>query len=202
MNYLAHLALAQPTSESVHGNLLGDFMKGSSIEQFSMPVQRGLQNHRFVDKYTDHHPEIHSVKNKFSAERRRFAAIIIDVSFDHYLIRHWSRFYEQSFAQFCEQRYALLEQALPYMPVTMQSTVNSLLKHRWLDVYATPQGLSGALDNTATRIRFKHRFSGSIEEVLKHYHVLEQTFLSFYPQLMRSVSEQKIESGHESGGSY
>ena len=77
----------------------------------------------------------------------------------------------------------------------MHRTVTSMLKHRWLDVYSTPEGLARALDNTAARIRFQHRFSGSIFEVMQHYEPLEQAFLDFYPQLMQAVDSENIESG-------
>ncbi|QPG04699.1 DUF479 domain-containing protein [Salinimonas marina] len=195
MNYLAHLALAQPTSASVQGNLLGDFMRGCQHEHFDFDVQCGLNNHRFVDRFTDEHAKIREAKSWFSSQRRRFAGIILDVSFDHFLISHWSQFYTQSFERFCEQRYALLQPALADMPLSMQRTVTSMLKHRWLDVYRTPEGLARALDNTAARIRFRHAFTGSIDEVMQHYAALKQTFLDFYPQLMQAVVSANIESG-------
>lgn len=195
MNYLAHLALAQPTSASVQGNLLGDFMRGYHPEHFDLAVQRGLKNHRFVDRYTDQHPKVRLAKSYFSSQRRRFAGIILDISFDHFLINHWSRFYTQPFEHFCEQRYALLQPDLRAMPPSMHRTVTSMLKHRWLGVYSTPEGLARALDNTAARIRFQHRFSGSIFEVMQHYEPLEQAFLDFYPQLMQAVDSENIESG-------
>ena len=76
MNYLAHLYLAQPESSSRFGNLLGDFMRGSRPEMFSRPVQRGLANHRWVDKFTDSHDAVTSIKRKISPSRRRFVVIV------------------------------------------------------------------------------------------------------------------------------
>ena len=86
MNYLAHLHLSQPNGESRFGNLLGDFMHGVQPHTYSRLVQAGLANHRLVDKFTDQHAQVIQAKQLFSARRRRFAGIIVDVSFDHFLI--------------------------------------------------------------------------------------------------------------------
>jgi len=61
MNYLSHLFLAEQITqdaEEILGNLMGDFVKGRLAEQYSPAVMRGLELHRQVDAYTDHHPQV------------------------------------------------------------------------------------------------------------------------------------------------
>lgn len=193
MNYLAHLALAQPNATSRFGNLLGDFMRGTNACDFADDVQRGLANHRLVDKFTDNHPLIKQARRKFSPARRRFGGIIIDVTFDHFLQRHWQQFYQQSFDAFVAEVYLQLPGQLPHMPVAMQQMVGSMLHHQWLGQYRHLSHVARALDNTAGRIRFTHQFHGSIEEVEQHYPALEATFLEFYPQLQAHVENIALE---------
>ena len=55
MNYLAHLYLAEDTPESIIGNLLGDFVKGSAINDYSEGIKAGIKLHRKIDLFTDSH---------------------------------------------------------------------------------------------------------------------------------------------------
>lgn len=199
MNYLAHLFLAQPTPESCFGNLLGDFMRGVRPQDFSQPVRQGLANHRLVDRETDTHAQVLACKALFSPARRRFAGIIVDIVFDHFLIKHWSQFSAVPFDEFCHQRYTLLHQQIPAMPESMQHTVTGMVKHEWLKVYRQLDGVSRALDNTAARIRFRHQFAGSIDEVLQHYTTLESAFLAFFPELAHTVAHQNLEISVSAG---
>lgn len=88
MNYLAHLFLADDTPESLLGNLLGDFMKGVVKEQFSNSIQQGIELHRKIDSYTDSHPVVRNAKHLISLERRRYAGVLLDVFYDHFLAKY------------------------------------------------------------------------------------------------------------------
>lgn len=193
MNYLAHLALAQPNAASRFGNLLGDFMRGANVCEYADDVQRGLANHRLVDKFTDNHSLIKQARRNFSPARRRFGGIILDVTFDHFLQRHWQQFHQQPFETFTDEVYRQLPGQLPRMPAAMQQMVGSMLHHQWLNQYQHLSHVARALDNTAGRIRFTHQFFGSIEEVEQHYSALEVTFLEFYPQLQAHVHDVGLE---------
>ena len=92
MNYLAHLVLSQPHADSYFGNLLGDFRRGVKVTAFSESVQAGVTNHLLVDKFTDSHPAVIAAKQQVSTQRRRFAGILLDICFDHFLLVHWQRF--------------------------------------------------------------------------------------------------------------
>ena len=46
MNYLAHLFLSEGTPESLIGNLLGDFVKGSAVNVYPEEIIKGIDLHR------------------------------------------------------------------------------------------------------------------------------------------------------------
>ena len=193
MNYLAHLFLARPTADSCFGNLLGDFRRGVDLNCYSDAVRAGVANHIFVDKFTDSHSSVRQARGEVSAGRRRFAGIMLDVLFDHFLIKHWSLYSEESFTAFTQRAYDCLERRVSVMPESMQAMVRSMLTHRWLDTYTHLRGVEQALERTASRIRFKHNFHGSIEDVQQNYAVFEQTFLTFFPQLLAAVRQHGVE---------
>ena len=193
MNYLAHLFLARPTADSCFGNLLGDFRRGVDLNSYSNAVRAGVANHIFVDKFTDSHNIVRQARSEVSAGRRRFAGIMLDVLFDHFLIKHWSLYSEESFTVFGQRAYDCLGRRVSIMPENMQAMVGSMLTHRWLDTYSHLQGVERALERTASRIRFKHNFHGSIEDVQQNYALFEQTFLTFFPQLLAAVRQHGVE---------
>ena len=95
------------------GNLLGDFMRGVREPDLPEAVRLGLHNHRLVDRFTDHHPLVIESRALFSPQRRRFAGVALDVLFDHFLIRHWSRFHDTPLAQAIDKDYRLLRRRRP-----------------------------------------------------------------------------------------
>lgn len=189
MNYLAHLYLAQSTADSHFGNLLGDFGGKRIANDLPMTVKRGLDNHYFVDRFTDNHKMVIQAKQLFSPQRKRFAGIAIDVVFDHFLIQHWQRFNQIPLEDFKTQSYQLLRQRIDYMPARMQRVVTSMVNNDWFKEYETTTGIGTALDNIAKRIRFTNRFSGAIEDIERHYGQLEMVFLEFFPQLIEHVND-------------
>lgn len=90
MNYLAHCALAAPDPAARVGAILGDFMRGVDPDGVPPPIWRGVLHHRAVDVATDAHPATRRAIRKLPLEWRRFGGILLDVYFDHLLIRHWT----------------------------------------------------------------------------------------------------------------
>ncbi|EUC68547.1 MAG: ACP phosphodiesterase [Alcanivorax borkumensis] len=193
MNYLAHLSLAQPTVSSKVGNVLGDFMRGVDVSELTGPLRRGLDNHRLVDHFTDHHPWVTSQRRTFSSGRRRFAGVALDVLFDHFLWQHWVRFYDVPREQAIAHHYRQLEQGLPLMHGPMQQRVERLIAFDLLNQYGDLTKVGEALDVIAARIRFANSFGGIIEEIGSRYRELEEGFLTFYPQLQAKVRESGLE---------
>ena len=193
MNYLAHLALAQPNHHSLVGNLLGDFCKGVPLNSLPATILAGLANHRAVDRFTDQHPLVRQSRLLFSAQRRRFAGIALDVLFDHFLIRHWQQFYPQPFTQYKHQLYRQLADAEPLMPLAMQRTMQSVRSDDWFGSYQHLPTVAIALERIAKRIRFSNQFSGVLADITPNYASLEHTFLLFYPQLQQHIAQLALE---------
>lgn len=193
MNYLAHAALAMPTQYSLVGNLLGDFCKGVCVEKLHPAIKAGLYNHRATDRFTDTHPLVKAAKARFSPARRRFAAVALDVLFDHFLISHWQQFYPEPFSEYKAGLYLKLNKAMPLMPAPMQTTMQRVCSNDWFASYQQLPRLGQALDHIAGRIRFANNFAGIISEISPRYARLEHDFLQFYPQLQQHLQQLALE---------
>lgn len=198
MNYLAHLLLAEASTESRIGNLLGDFAHGVVLSELPPAVKAGLQRHRAVDRFTDQASEVLTAKTLFSQSRRRFAGIALDMLFDHLLIKHWALYQSQPFARYKTELYQQLRQDLPQMPAAMAGTVRLLVQYDWFGQYQDLTQLGRALDRIANRIRFSHQFDGVINEIRPQLPQLEALFLQFFPRLQLFVAELGPELAEES----
>ncbi len=193
MNYLAHLLLAQPNTDSRIGNLLGDFYHGIRLPQLSPAVTAGLYNHRAVDWFTDRHPEVRAARLLFSPAMRRFAPIALDMLFDFCLIKHWNRFYDTEFNHYKTQLYQNLQQDLVQMPENMARTFAKVTTQDWFGSYASIEGIAHALRQMTRRGRLTARYAKIANEIPALQAQTEAVFLSFFPQLQQFVQDAAIE---------
>ena len=169
------------------GNLMGDFRKYLRDTLLPDALQGAIAAHCRVDLYTDNHIIIKELKPIFSSPRRRLAGLIIDVSFDHFLSRHWQLFNCIERGEFIRKAYRCLSEQLWMMPPPMQRTVTAMIEQDWLGSYEQIEGVERALDGIARRIRFRNCLQGAGVEVRDNYATLENAFLEFYPQLQEYV---------------
>src|SRR5262245_27969290 len=90
MNWLAHLLLSEPTSAFRIGSLLPDFVRPPLLAGLPIDFQRGIECHRRIDAFTDAHPIVRRSVGRFVPPYRRFAGILVDVFYDHFLARDWT----------------------------------------------------------------------------------------------------------------
>ena len=193
MNYLAHLYLSQDNGLSKAGNLMADFLKQADMSIQPEAVLRGIKNHQATDKFTDSHLLITNLRTEFDPTFRRFVPIMLDVSFDHMLAKHWEEFHEQELEQFTSEAHQQLAEAEHYMPELMSNRLRGMAKHGWLAGYISPIAIEKTLISISQRIRFKNNLDQAYKEVLNQYDVIEETFNSFFPELVQHIQSLQIE---------
>ena len=182
MNYLAHLYLSPPEEDALLGSLLGDFVKGAIGEHYAPPVAQAIRLHRKLDSFTDAHAAVQRSKSRISRARRRYAGIMIDMFYDHFLARSWAEFHTEPLPAFAARVYALLERRHAELPETMRSVAQRMAAHDWLASYARAEVIHGALDRIGSRLRRANRLAGAGEELLADYAGFEADFRAFLPE--------------------
>lgn len=154
MNYLAHLYLSDRDALHRLGNLGGDWIKGR-IEGLDLPRRMldGVRRHRWIDTTTDRHPALKDAHQLFSPHRRRAVPIILDVVFDHLLIRHWDCFTRQPLGAFLDDCYAGLDATRDHWPEAGRPVLDSLVRRQWLENYQDPAIVAASLDRISARLR-------------------------------------------------
>ena len=190
MNFLAHFHLAWPDEGLVAGALEGDYYKGLLRGDLPPPIERGVKLHRAIDAYTDSHPAIAELRQHFPAELRRYAGILIDLSFDHYLSCHWNDFSELPLPNFNEGVYRILlahEQALSE---GAQRMIARLVEYDILGLYGDWETVPASAARIGERFRRHNPFTDVERHLAPARDNMEQAFLAFYPDLL-SFSAQK-----------
>jgi len=108
MNYLAHLFCSPGSPDVQLGSFIADFVKGRVDGRFPRAVAEGIRDHRKADLFTDSHEFFSASRRLISRERRRFAGVIIDVLYDHFLTTGWDRYASVGLDEFVGTVYANL----------------------------------------------------------------------------------------------
>jgi acyl carrier protein phosphodiesterase len=184
MNYLAHAFLAKSSDEFLIGSIIGDFVKGSVGQTYSSDITNGILFHRHVDTFADTHHLSLASRSLFSKQRRRYAGIIIDICYDHFLSKHWSSYADTELSGFIERVYSALTRYRRILPPKLQAVLPRMFKQNWLACYRTLEGVDITLNRIAKRIMRENYLNGSIDEVMDNYQQLEINFLDFFPDLL------------------
>jgi acyl carrier protein phosphodiesterase len=189
MNYLAHLYLAGEDTESVLGSLMGDFVKGRVDPARPPALRHAILQHRRIDSFTDAHPLVRRSKQRICPEFRRYAGILVDVFYDHFLADQWRRYTEVPLDEFADAVYAQVNRHLPTLPPRMQQSMRYMTANDLLRTYRTVDGIRQALQGIETRLRRPSRLGEAVIELERAYPALRGDFTEFFPQLIRFVAD-------------
>ena len=181
--------LSNRDRHSIIGNLMGDFRRHLNGRALPEAVMGGIENHQRVDKFTDGHIEVRELKVCFSGKRRRFAGIILDLAFDHFLAVHWQRYSTEPLDEFIGYCYSCLVDGMDLMPERMQRAVKYMIREDWLGSYRDLSGIEVALNRLSRRIRFDNHLEGAVEEVVSNYALIESGFEAFFPELIKYIQD-------------
>lgn len=183
MNYLAHLLLAGPEDASRVGNLMGDFVKGrpeSLREDYPAAVVDGIMMHRRLDRFTDDHPTFRAARELLAPERRRFAGIVVDIFFDHFLTVHWTTFSPQPLPHFLDEIYSTLERRRDWLSEQLAGILPRMREENWLMSYGTIDGLALTFERISERSPRTAPIRGATDDLVAHYQSFDRAFHEFF----------------------
>ena len=191
MNYLAHLYLSEPTEEAWLGSLLGDFVKGPLDGRYGEEITRAIALHRKIDSFTEAHPVVLQSKERVSAGRRRYAGIMIDMFYDHFLAKYWHEFQDEPLDEFSAKIYAILGQRHAMLPERLQQMAPHMAQWDWLGSYADVGSICTALNRMGQRLTRENGLLNSTDELVANYKQLEADFRAFLPEVLRFARSQR-----------
>jgi len=190
MNYLAHLHIAASTNTNFSGNFLGDFVKGNPDGLFPREIVQGIRLHRYVDSFTDKHPQVLAAKLLFPKALRRYAPIALDMFWDHFLARHWTTFHDLTLAEFCqlaEQKIINETQASDVtLPERFERINGWVWQDKWLESYQKIENIEYALKRMATRSERMAPLAETGNVLKENYAELSIVFFALYADVLKA----------------
>jgi acyl carrier protein phosphodiesterase len=180
MNFLAHQYLSKHEEELMIGNFIADAVKGKNFEAFSPGVIQGIKMHREIDAFTDKHHITKISAARLMPRYKKYAGVIIDVFYDHFLAANWEHYHHESLADFADKVYQLMHQHLPSLPAKTQYMLPYMIQHNWLLNYSKIEGIQSTLTGMASRTSFVSNMQFAAEELTLYYQDFDQEFKLFF----------------------
>ena len=154
-------------------------------------VREGVRLHQAVDAFTDFRPVVMRSKERCKPPFRRYAGILVDVYYDHFLARRWEEFHpDEPLEAFAERMYLTLERHPEAMTASLRRAVPRMRRHNWLVGYREEAGIGRTLAGIGARLRRENPLDRGLAPLRASFDALEQDFLEFFPALSAHIAEQ------------
>ena len=191
MNFLAHIFLSGDEEELLIGNFIADSVKGKQSALYSPGIAKGIKLHRLIDSYTDSHPLVAETKARLRPRYRKFAPVIGDMFYDHFLAANFKLYGTQQLEAYTQHIYRLIQRHFHLLPLRVQHMFPHMMRHNWLLSYAQVEGIGQALTGMSRRAAFESGMETATEELLENYALYASEFAAFFPELVQYVEEVK-----------
>ncbi len=189
MNFLAHIYLSGNNEELMVGNFIGDFVKGNQLDAYNNEIQQGIRLHRAIDHYTDTHDVVLQSKIKLREKYRHYAPVIVDVYYDHFLAKNWTKFSAVPLEEFTSQFYDTISNYYDVIPKGAIHMLSYMSKDNWLYNYQFIEGMDKALTGMSRRTKFDSKMEEASKSLQEHYDELSKEFFTFFPDLQNHVKQ-------------
>lgn len=188
MNFLAHQYLSFQSEPVMVGNFIADTINGSIPEEYPKGEKLGIQIHRSIDTYTDSHPIVLETRKLLYPWFSKYAAVVQDVYYDHFLAINWHLYSKVPLLEFVNNVYQVLSANEQIMNEKALRILHYMKVQNWLYNYSTKEGIDRALKGLSRRATFKSNMEKGLEALDANYTVLNQHFQEFFPLLENEIS--------------
>lgn len=168
---------------------MADFVKGNVEGRFPPEVVEGIRHHRRLDLFTDSHEIFAASRRLVSVPRRRYAGVIIDVVYDHFLARDWDKYSSTTLDEFVDVVYTNLRAHRLALPYPVPLAIEKIVCDDWLRGYATVEGIDRTFRRISRRLRHENPLATAVEELEQNYDELQAHFHSFFPDVLEQFCE-------------
>ncbi|TFH25866.1 MAG: DUF479 domain-containing protein [Bacteroidia bacterium] len=194
MNFLAHTYLSGGNEEIIVGNFMGDYVKGKNYLLFPEQVKKGILIHRDIDSFTDMHEVTRRSKQRLTSKYHKYAGIIIDIFYDHFLASLWDSYSSLPLSEFVSRTYDLLKRNYKVLPDSIKRWFPTFLENNWMMAYTNVEGIELVLERMSANTSLPDHSAFAVEVLRNHYSVFMEDFLEFFPMIVEFLEEKyKIE---------
>ena len=190
MNFLAHTYLSGCNEEIIVGNFMGDYVKGKNYLLFPELVKQGILIHRDIDTFTDMHPITRQSKKRVAERYHKYAGIVIDIFYDHFLASLWDQFSTLPLHMFVSRTYDLLKRNYKVLPAAIKNWFPTFLENNWMMAYQSIDGIELVLERMSANTSLPNHAEYAVEILSDRYDNFKEDFLDFFPLIIKFLEEK------------
>lgn len=187
MNYLAHTYLSGDSDQVRIGNFIGDYVKGRDFNLYPEGIKKGIILHRHIDSYTDTHSVVQASKTRLTPFYHKYAGVIIDIFYDHFLSANWDYISSVPLPELAELTYMTLHKNYDILPEAVKKIVPSFIFNRWLEAYNTIEGIEHVLREMSELTTLPDFTDDAIRILITYYDLFREEFFCFFPDIVHYV---------------
>jgi acyl carrier protein phosphodiesterase len=189
MNHLAHIFLSGNSDYIKIGNFIGDYIKGKKYKKYPPEVQKGIIMHRNIDNFTDNSDIPRRIKPLFTGYYGKYAGIITDVFYDHFLAVNWEHFSNIPLKDFVNRFYSILENNQHILPRKVQNFLPRMIAHDRIYSYKYFYGLEKALTVMSKHTSLPDYTTKAMSILSDNYSLINRNFMEFFPEIIDFITE-------------
>ena len=192
MNFLAHLFLSGEINHLMIGNFIGDYVKGRQLERYIPEIQQGIKLHRKIDAFTDSHKIVKESTARFKPCYQRYASVVIDVIYDHYLATLWQDYSDVSLTKYVDEVHSYLLRHYFSLPNRVKGFLPFLIKSRRLENYQHLSGIEKSLAIMSNYTSLPAKSECAIKVLEQDYDELKEEFTLFFKDVQDMVQTELL----------
>lgn len=172
------------------GNFIADSVRGSQLLHYPAGIAAGIMLHRQIDAFTDAHPVVQQTKTLLRPGYGKYAGVIADMYYDHFLAINFHRYASISLADYARQVYEVVQRHQDFLPDKVKYFLPYMIEQNWLLNYAHIAGLHRSLSGLSRRSTFPSGMDTAAAELENNYALYESHFYAFFPDLQDFVQSR------------
>ena len=170
------------------GNFIADSVKGSDFKKYPEGIAKGILMHRAIDHFTDNHPVFLKSVARLRPKYRKYAGVIADIFYDHFLAKNWNDHSEVSLPDFTVRVHELLARNHEHLPERSKHFFQYMLINKIPLPYAEVKGIEKVLYGMSRRAKFESGMENAGEELVEYEKEFESEFNEFFPEMKKHIN--------------
>lgn len=175
------------------GNFFADAVRGNKFKEFPNEIAKGIILHRNIDTFTDQHKIVRKSKRRLHERYGHFRGVIIDMFYDHFLAKNWSKYSEIPLDIFADNFYKLLHENFEILPDKTKYMLPYIEKYNWLYNYQFFEGMEDVLNGMNNRTKGKSKMNLAMNDLKEHYNDFKNDFELFFDELIEYANQRITE---------